>query len=169
MRTIAFIIPVLLFSFTLRAQKLTTTVDRSTGDTIISTGFDTLKAAEKNAVADRVVGVKTIHKGKSTYWLFFYFSTSDITRSTVNISSKNFAYFVLNNDTYLRFPYSGRTNKYAPSDNAGFFINITKSISQLRAADIKIIRFETSTFYHEIKLSGKEHLKISGIVNNLIR
>ena len=169
MKRVAFFVPLFLFSIFIHAQKLTTTVDRSTGDTVVSTGFDTLQAVAKNAVADRVVGVRTVHKGKATYWLFFYFSTSDITNQSVNISSKNFAYFVLNNDTYLRFPYSGRTNKYAPSDNAGFFIDITKYISQLRTADIKIIRFETSTYYHEIKLSGKENFKIAGIINSLAK
>ena len=154
------------------AQQLTTTVDSYTHDTTISTGFDTLSAGKgesKTAVADRVVGVKTIHKKESKYWLFFYFSTSDITNHSVQISKKNFAYFVQTNNEYLRMPYTGKSSNYTGKDNAGFFIDITNYISRLQAAKIKIIRFETSQFYHEIIIPANHQNMISEIVNMLMK
>ena len=160
---------VVLFMFcSVQAQQLTKMVDSYTGDSTISTGFDTLSAAKtnsSNAIPDRVVGVKTVHKKQTQYWLFFYFSTSDITQHMVNISKKNFAYFVQTNNEYLRMPYSGKPSSYSGKDNAGFFINITNYISRLQTAKIKIIRFETSTLYHEIKLASDKAGSIADIVN----
>ncbi len=170
MKILAIIIFLLSACNGVYAQKLTTTVDSYTGDTTLSTGFDTLNAITtgKNGVADRVVGVKNIHKGESKYWLFFYFSTSDITQKSVSISKKNFAYFVLNNNEYLRFPYSGRAGNYTAKDNAGFFIDVTNSIGRMQSAKIKLIRFETSTLYHEIKIPESKALLIADIVNKLV-
>ncbi len=152
------------------SQQLTTTVDSYTGDVTVSTGFDTLSAAktnEKNSIPDRVVGVKTTHKKKSEYWLFFYFSTSDITNHPVHISKNNFAYFVQTNNEYLRMPYTGKQSTYSGKDNAGFFINITNYISRLQSSEIKIIRFETSQLYHEIILLQNKTNSIANIVNKL--
>ena len=150
------------------AQELTITVDSYTGDTTISTGFDTLSMGKQNSIIpDRVVGVRSKHKGESKYWLFFYFSTSDIPSKGVKISSKNFAYFIQTNNEYIRLPYTGRAGNYSDKDNAGFFIDITNYISRLQFAKIKMIRFETSTLYHEIVLPEKNMLSIANIVNKL--
>lgn len=171
MKTLAIIFFILFLCKGVSAQQLTTTVDSYTGDTIISTGFDTLSFTDvngKSVIADRVVGVKNIHKGESKYWLFFYFSTGDITQKSVSISKKNFAYFVLNNNEYLRFPYSGRAGNYSAKDNAGFFIDITNNLGRLQSAKIKMIRFETSNLYHEIKVPEKKMLTVAEMVNKLI-
>lgn len=160
----------LFFLSVAKAQNITRTVDSYTGDSIISTGFDTLKTAkmdDKNSIPDRVVGVKTIHKSKSTYWLFFYFSTSDITSNPVKISSKNFAYFVKTNNEYLRMPYNGKAFQYSGKDNAGFFIDITNYLSRLQSSNIKIIRFETSQLYHEILLPEGKTQAIADIIDKL--
>ncbi len=164
-----FFITCLIFSSSLiQAQKLTRTVDSYTGDTTYSTGFDTLNLNNKTGIADRVVGVKTVHKKQSKYWLFFYFSTSDISSHPINISKKNFAYFLLPNNEYLRFPYTGKTSSYSGKDNAGFFIDITPYLSRLQFAKFTIIRFETSQLYHEIVLPSKNQNLISEIVNQLL-
>ncbi|MDQ2753169.1 MAG: hypothetical protein M3R72_09120 [Bacteroidota bacterium] len=146
-------------------------VDSYSGDSTISTGFDTLslgKSTETNHIPDRVVGVKTVHKKQPQYWLFFYFSTSDITKHPVNISKKNFAYFVKTNNEYLRIPYTGKPSTYSGKDNAGFFLNITNYLDRLQSAKIKFIRFETSQLYHEIILSENKSDAIANVVNALI-
>jgi hypothetical protein len=171
MKTLFFLPAFLLLHVSVHAQELTTTVDSYTGDTTYSTGFDTLNAAvptNKKTIADRVVGVRNVHKGESRYWLFFYFSTSDITQKSVSISKKNFAYFVLDKNVYLRFPYSGRTGNYTAKDNAGFFIDVTSSIDRLQSAKTRIIRFETSALYHEIIVPDKKQSSIANIINKLI-
>ena len=142
-------------------------VDAYTGDSTISTGFDTLSTQNKTGIADRVVGVRTVHKKQSKYWLFFYFSTSDITSRSVSISKKNFAYFVKPNNEYLRLSYTGKTSSYSDKDNAGFFIDITDYVSRLQTARFKIIRFETSQLYHEIQILEKKQNMIADIVNSL--
>lgn len=165
-----FTVSMFFFISVARAQSLITTVDSYTGDTIVSTGFDTLKTAQtgdKNAIPDRVVGVKTVHKNKSTYWLFFYFSTSDITSKPVKISTRNFAYFVKTNNEYLRMPYNGKAYQYSGKDNAGFFIDVTNYLSRLQSASIKIIRFETSQLYHEIILPDEKAQTIADIIKKL--
>lgn len=172
MKPVIYFFTVIMFCFLTagRAQDLIRTVDSFTGDSIVSTGFDTLKTAktdEKNSIPDRVVGVKTTHKRKSTYWLFFYFSTSDITSNPVKIGPKNFAYFVKTNNEYLRLPYNGKALQYSGKDNAGFFIDITDYISRLQSASIKIIRFETSQLYHEILLPENKTQAIADIVKKL--
>lgn len=149
-------------------QKLTKLVDSYTGDTTVSTGFDTLSFPSKTGIPDRVTGVKTTHKKLSKYWLFFYFSTSDITSHPVNISKKNYAYFVMPNNEYLRLPYTGKPSSYSGKDNAGFFIDITPYLSRLRSAKFSIIRFETSELYHEIILPQKNQTMIADIVNRLL-
>ena len=154
------------------AQEVIRSKDPYTGDSIISTGFDTLAAAEpgsKTSIADRVVAVKTIHKGKATYYLFFYFSTSDITDKPVKIGPKNYAYFVKTNNEYLRFPYSGRAFNYSAKDNAGFFIDITKSLDKFRDSAFKMVRFETSQYYHELKLPEDKTMQIANVVNRLLQ
>lgn len=154
-----------------KAQKLTRMVDSYSGDSTISTGFDTLslgKLNESHRQPDRVVGVKTVHKKQSQYWLFFYFSTSDITQHPVVISKKNFAYFVKPNNEYLRIPYTGKPSTYSGKDNAGFFLNITNYLDRLQSAKIKFIRFETSDLYHEIILPENKSNAIANIVNVLV-
>ncbi len=171
MKYIFFTLFFFLFSFVVRSQELTISVDSFTGDSTISTGFDTLRASqpgENNGIPDRVVGVRTVHKGESKFWLFFYFSTSDITSKPVKISKKNYAYFVKTDNEYLRVPYTGRASTYSGKDNAGFFIDITDYLDRLQIASVKIIRFETSQLYHEILVPQKNQNTIADIVNKLI-
>ena len=73
-----------------KTQDLTTMVDRITGDTTVSTGFDTLQPGGKDSIPDQVVGVKTIRKGTAKYWLFFYFSTADVSQQPVRIWPEKF-------------------------------------------------------------------------------
>ncbi len=170
MKHIFFILFIFVFFFG-KAQKLTRMADSFSGDSTISTGFDTLslgKSNESHQIPDRVVGVKTVHKKQPQYWLFFYFSTSDITQHPVNISKKNFAYFVKSNNEYLRIPYTGKPTKYSGKDNAGFFLNITAYLDRLQTAKIKFIRFETSDLYHEIILPENKSNTIANIVNMLV-
>ncbi len=168
MKTILPLLCLLLAGSLCSAQNLTTIVDKYTGDTTVSTGFDTLSRADKAGLSDRVVGVRTTHKKQSKYWLFFYFSTSDISQHSVSISKKNFAYFVKTNNEFLRMSYSGKASTYSTKDNAGFFINVTDYISRLQSARIKIIRFETSQLYHEIIVPEQNQGKIADIINSLV-
>ncbi len=159
-----------LFS-TVIAQELSVTIDRTNGDTTISTGFDTLHFAITDAndsIPDRVVGARTSHNGTRTYWLFFYFSPTDIKATELTITSKNFAYLQKENDEYIRIPYKGRQASYTSKDNAGFFLDITDYLDELRNSNIKLLRFETSELFQEISLPMEKWSVISEIVNRLI-
>jgi len=171
MKQIAYLVFSLLLYSGAFAQQVTTTVDSFTGDTTVSTSFDTLNVPDtnsKNVVADRVVGVRTTHKGENTYWLFFYFSTADLSSKPVKISPKNYAYFLKTNNEYLRIPYKGKTSTYSGKDNAGFFVDITNYLSNLQFAEIQSLRFETSELYHEVVIPKEKMNKISDIINTLL-
>ncbi len=156
---------------TIQDTTIKTSIYVHNGDTTISTGFDTLnvrKTGTDTSSPDRVVGVKAIHNGESKYWLFFYFSTSDITQKAVKISTRNFAYLIKTNNEYIRLPYSGRAFNYTAKDDAGFFVDITNYLERLQSAPLKIIRFETSQLYHEIIVPKEKQMAVSDIINKLI-
>ncbi len=151
-----------------RAQ-LTVTVDSFTGDSTVSTAFDTLsieKIEGKEVVTAKVVGVKSISKKKSTYWLFFYFLSTEA--ANIRISNSNYAYFKTINNQFFRIPYKGKPQSYSEKDNAGFFVDVTNYTRALSHVEITDVRLETSHLYEQITLKQPYRRKISDLVGMLL-
>ncbi len=159
-----------LVCFTANAQMhMSTSVYN--GDTTISTDFQTLYGADSGHTtkpADNVVGVRTISGKKSTYWLFFYFYPSDIPAAAVTISGHHYAYFKTAEDKYYRIPYSGKAYTYSTKAKAGFFIDITRYVQQLKDELITHVRLQTSVLYHEVELKETSQFVIADVVTALL-
>lgn len=98
-------------------------------DTAICTNSQVLhteKTGHTFKVTDDVIGVKMISRKKSSYWLYFFFFPNDIPASTVDISSKRFAYIRTAQDRYYRIPYSGKAFMYSTNTKASFFYRYYK-------------------------------------------
>src|SRR3954471_18122048 len=124
-------------------------------DTAICTNSQVLHTNTSGStfkVTDDVIGVKMISRKKNSYWLYFFFFPNDIPASTVNISSKRYAYIRTAQDKYYRIPYSGKAFTYSTKAKASFFIDITNYAWQLKDEVITDVRLETSVLYHAIEL-----------------
>lgn len=146
-------------------------VNPITKDSVISTPFDTLTLVEnkagKTVVQDKVVGIKNVHKKKQEYWLFFYFMPVNLDKESITISSNKYAYLLKDNGTYLRIPYNGKTFTYKQNQMAGFFIDVSKYIDEIKSSNLTYIRLETSNLYHEIALLPNDKTAIANIISKL--
>ena len=171
MKSLVFILCIFFISHALQAQ-LNTYVDPVSKDSVISTAFDTLNSAKgadgKVTSIDKVVGIRNIHLKNSKYWLFFYFLPAEADeQQPITVRKGNYAYFGLSNGTYLRLPYNGKTFTYKYPQLAGFFVDVSSYIDQLKNARISFIRLETSNLYHEIKIAEADNNRIGALLRLL--
>jgi hypothetical protein len=125
-------------------------VDKLTGDSIITSGTDTLDGERMNKKRYLIeCEVKLwYHKGrdKKYYMLDFYFDESH----AFSVSSENSAYIKFSDSSIIKLPNLGKYKIYGEKERAIFTIDPEPYLRDFKTKDIIYVRLSTSEGPHDV-------------------